>query len=102
MEPRTTKTKLGVFRHDDIYFIADELSEYGLNGYNIYNEIIRQTGICKAALTRVFKARLSDDEIYAILTGTPPDDEVWMYNQARVARLIRLQNEGGGDGNDEL
>ena len=93
MESRTTKTKLGVFRHDDIYFMADKLLESDLSGHIIYDEIIRQTGISKAALTRVLKVRLSNDEIYAILVKTPPDVNIW--EKSRPVMHLTLGNVRG-------
>ena len=56
---------------NEIYRLGDAI--YSDKRYADFDELKAQTGIYKKELQRIFRARLTDNEIVTILKATPPD-----------------------------
>lgn len=78
MENQTITTKIGIFTIDEIYSLADKITQGKSRcSKSVFKELKARTGIPMTKLQPLFKVRLSDDEIVESLKRSPPDTDIF-------------------------
>ena len=90
-ETKTVSTTQGTFTFYELYQMGDELSK----SLNPLKELKRKTEISEAELSRIFKKRLSLDEIAAIMLNQPQTTTVWA--RCKPVRKLTLRQVSSGE-----
>ena len=93
-ENKTVSSPEGTITFSELFGIADEISKSSRHACSLQN-LKERTGICEAELSRIFKTRLSPDEIARIMLSQPLSTSVW--GRCKPVRNLTLRQVSSGE-----